>query len=158
MSHFAKRHYEAIALVLQDTQPPKENEGILGYDDQVSQWENCRDALADMFRRDNQRFQYDRRQATAKDPHGSSHRLYRKNSRFEHRLSPHADAETVHTISDCSDFAAFDQFRSFRVSIESAVPTLPARVKVFRRKLRVTDLRAKYVLGSGTFLTRCPPT
>lgn len=60
MSHFAKRHYEAIALVLQDTQPPKENAGLLGYDDQVSQWENCRDALADMFRRDNQRFQYDR--------------------------------------------------------------------------------------------------
>jgi hypothetical protein len=29
-------------------------------------------------------------------------------------------------------------------------------VKVFRRKLRLTDLRVKYVLGIGTFMTRCP--
>lgn len=67
MPHFAKRHYEALALIMRDTQPPKANDGILGYDDQVCQWENCRDRLIQMLEQDNPRFDKSRFIAACED-------------------------------------------------------------------------------------------
>jgi hypothetical protein len=50
MAHFQKRHYEAIALAMQDAHPGA------GDNRAVVQWsETCKD-LAEMFERDNSRF------------------------------------------------------------------------------------------------------
>jgi hypothetical protein len=52
MSMFAKRHYEAIAAVMKNAHP-----GAMGVENRaVMQWsETCKD-LAEMFERDNPRF------------------------------------------------------------------------------------------------------
>lgn len=55
MSHFAKRHYEAIALVLQDAYMSTPNKGATNT--QVTSIVNL---FADMFSRDNGLFKRDR--------------------------------------------------------------------------------------------------
>lgn len=54
MSHFAKRHYEAVALVLQKCKPQD------GYTRETVNWQHIRNELADMFARDNGQFKRDR--------------------------------------------------------------------------------------------------
>jgi hypothetical protein len=56
MSKFNKRHYEAIALVLQDTFPAKENDELSTFQDKFLQWNAIRQELADTFKRDNSLF------------------------------------------------------------------------------------------------------
>jgi hypothetical protein len=52
-NHFAKRHYEAIALAMQDAHP---GAGLSQDNRAVIQWsETCKD-LAEVFERDNSRF------------------------------------------------------------------------------------------------------
>jgi hypothetical protein len=57
MAHFAKRHYEAIALAMQEActtfKPAPHNEGWCA-------WNTVRNELADMFARDNGQFKRDR--------------------------------------------------------------------------------------------------
>ena len=57
MAHFNKRHYEAIALVMQSTHPTK-----YGWEQTTAnhQWNSSVDNLADMFRKDNPLFNRDR--------------------------------------------------------------------------------------------------
>lgn len=50
MSHFAKRHYEAIANALQRARPVSPPEA-------VEQWDCCVSELADTFAQDNPKFQ-----------------------------------------------------------------------------------------------------
>ena len=50
---FAKRHYEAIALVMQHAH-------VIGDPARRNQWESVRNELADMFMRDNGQFKRDR--------------------------------------------------------------------------------------------------
>ncbi len=53
MSHFAKRHYEAIAKTMQEAHP---GTGLSADNRAVIQWnETCKD-LAEMLERDNSRF------------------------------------------------------------------------------------------------------
>ena len=51
---FSKRHYEAIALVMQE-QFPAEGHGT----SEADNWARLRDGLAHMFARDNHRFNWD---------------------------------------------------------------------------------------------------
>jgi hypothetical protein len=69
MSHFAKRHYEAIALMLQRVCPdlPMDREGFYddeGYDHDALgrqlMWDDIRAELADTFKADNSQFNRDR--------------------------------------------------------------------------------------------------
>ena len=55
MSTFAKRHYEAIALVFQ-----AESTGTQWNPNKRVQWELLRDAMATLFRSDNTRFNPER--------------------------------------------------------------------------------------------------
>ena len=50
---FAKRHYEAVALAMQDAH-------VIGDPAKRNQWESVRNELADMFARDNGQFKRDR--------------------------------------------------------------------------------------------------
>ena len=50
LSHFQKRHYEAVALAMQSAH-------LIGG---RNQWESVRNELADMFARDNGQFKRDR--------------------------------------------------------------------------------------------------
>ena len=50
LSHFQKRHYEAVALAIQSAH-------VIGG---RNQWESVRNELADMFARDNGQFKRDR--------------------------------------------------------------------------------------------------
>jgi hypothetical protein len=54
---FAKRHYEAIALAMQEAHVPR---GIICDPAKRNQWESVRNELADMFARDNGQFKRDR--------------------------------------------------------------------------------------------------
>jgi hypothetical protein len=51
MSHFAKRHYEAIAIVMQNAHP-----GVWTAGRPVNQWAETIKDLAEMFERDNSQF------------------------------------------------------------------------------------------------------
>lgn len=55
MTKFAKRHYEAIALVMQSTYSDDAGDG-----GGADVWSTIVDAFADAFSRDNQRFQRQR--------------------------------------------------------------------------------------------------
>ena len=55
MAHFAKRHYEAIAQILQDNKP---NVGLT--DPSLVMWNSISCSLADLFGRDNPLFKRDR--------------------------------------------------------------------------------------------------
>lgn len=59
MSHFAKRHYEAIATALQNIHPGSDMDTI-DYDARLKMWNDIRSEIATMFARDNSRFIYDR--------------------------------------------------------------------------------------------------
>jgi hypothetical protein len=61
LSHFHKRHYEAIALAMQHACPV----ALLGRSSNAdpirrNQWESVRNELTDMFARDNSEFKRDR--------------------------------------------------------------------------------------------------
>ena len=57
---FAKRHYEAIALAMQDACPLAAHGSSNADPIRRNQWESVRNELADMFARDNGRFCRDR--------------------------------------------------------------------------------------------------
>ena len=54
MAHFAKRHYEAIALAMQHACP------LWDAPERRNQWESVRNSLMDLFARDNGMFKRDR--------------------------------------------------------------------------------------------------
>ena len=58
LSHFYKRHYEAIALAMQDAHPQEHplNDSVQAR----SAWDDVRQAIADLFAGDNGQFQRDR--------------------------------------------------------------------------------------------------
>jgi hypothetical protein len=59
MAMFAKRHFEAIATVMQNTHPGFD-EDCLNYDETLETWKTIREELAATFARDNSRFQAER--------------------------------------------------------------------------------------------------
>jgi hypothetical protein len=56
---FARRHYESIATVMQNTHPGFD-EDCLNYDETLETWKTIREELAATFARDNSRFQAER--------------------------------------------------------------------------------------------------
>lgn len=55
MAMFAKRHYEAIATLMQELHPGEYQEAI-DYDGRLDMWDDMRAALARLFDQDNDRF------------------------------------------------------------------------------------------------------